>query len=171
MDDAPRSTFGDRTIWVRLLYMLFCAIAWSIAELLVLIVALFQSACVLVNGTVHERALRFGRNLAAYMEALLRFVTFNDEQVPFPFSDWPDEAPGDSPWRAGRRGPAPEPATAADPSGAPGSPEPPTTAPPAPPGSTAPAPEPPEVPDAPADDGREADDDGTPPPRGPSSPA
>ena len=108
MNDTPRDSFTDRTIWVRLLYMIFCAIAWSIGELLVFIVALFQFLCVLVNGAVHERALRFGSNLSAYMTELLQFVTFNDERVPFPFSDWPDATPGDTPWRAAADTPAPE---------------------------------------------------------------
>jgi hypothetical protein len=100
MNDTRKDSFADRTIWVRLLYMLFCAIAWSVAELVLAIVALFQFLCVLVNGAVHERALRFGRNLSEYMTELMQFVTFNAERVPFPFSDWPDETPGDTPWRA-----------------------------------------------------------------------
>lgn len=143
----PRSTFGDRTIWERFLYMVFCAIAWSIAELLVTLIAVFQFVCVLVNGHVHERALRLGRNLSEYMAELLRFVTFNDERVPFPFSDWPDDPPGDTPWRAtpggvrnDDRGTPPEPERA--------------------------APEPPAAP-VPSEDGDTGPDDDAPRPPGP----
>ena len=89
----------NRELWVRLLYMLFCTIAWSITEFLLACVAIFQFLAVLVNGTVHLRALRFGRNATVYATQLFDYLTFNSEQVPFPFEDWPSEEPGDSPWR------------------------------------------------------------------------
>lgn len=96
---TPDERMPDRKIWERLLYMLFCAVAYNVAELLIALVAIFQFLCVLVNGTVHERAQRFGRNLGTYAFQVFQFVTFNDERLPFPFSDWPDEPAGDSPWR------------------------------------------------------------------------
>lgn len=105
MNDRHRSAFGDRRIWMRGLYMLFFAIAYTIAELLVGLVALFQFVVVLFTGTVDERVLRFGRNLSAYAFQIWQFVTFNDERLPFPFSEWPDETPGDGPWRGSASSP------------------------------------------------------------------
>jgi hypothetical protein len=87
--------------------MIFCAIAYSIAEAVVVLIAIFQFVCVLVNGHVHERALRFGQNVGAYIGELIRFVTFNDERVPFPFSDWPEVPAGETPWQAPPAPPAP----------------------------------------------------------------
>lgn len=104
-DTQPR--IAHRKLWERVLYMVFCAIAYSIAEFVVTLVAIFQVLCVAFTGGVNERLHRLGRNVSAYIYELLQFVTFNDERVPFPFSDWPDEAPGASPWR---REEAPRPA-------------------------------------------------------------
>ncbi|HSG91379.1 MAG TPA: DUF4389 domain-containing protein [Pseudomonadales bacterium] len=113
MNDTTSERQPDRKIWERLLYMLFCAIAYSVAEVLIALVAIFQFVCVLVNGHVHERALRFGRNLATYAFQVFQFVTFNDERVPFPFSDWPDETAGDGPWRQAGSAPRDDPRRAA----------------------------------------------------------
>ena len=98
MSEDTRTHVGDRKLWERVLYMLFCAIAYSIAELVIALVAIFQVLCVLATGSINERAHRLGRNVGTYVFELLQFATFNSERVPFPFSDWPDEAPGDSPW-------------------------------------------------------------------------
>jgi len=99
MEHQNTHHLADRQVWLRLLYMLFFAIAYGIAEALVGLVALFQFFAVLFTGSVHERVLRFGRNLSSYVFQVLQFVTFNDERLPFPFAEWPDETPGETPWR------------------------------------------------------------------------
>ena len=119
MTDTNTPALKNRAFWMRLLYMLFCAIAYGIAELVIGLLALFQIVAVAATGSVHERAQRLGRNASSYVFQLLQFVTFNDERVPFPFSDWPDETPGDTPWQgrgtspAGEAGPATASATPA----------------------------------------------------------
>ena len=152
MSDMSLPDRNTRAIWERLLYMIFCAIAYSIAEAIVVLVAIFQFVCVLVNGHVHERAQRFGQNVGAYIGELLRFVTFNDERVPFPFSDWPEVPAGETPWQAPPAPPAP-PAAEPAPEPPPAPPAPPTadtpTADTPPSASTTEAPEPPPAPDAP----------------------
>ena len=100
MEIATKERLTDRTIWVRLLYTIIFAIAYAVAETIVVLVAIFQFLSAVVTGNVNEAALRFGANLSAYVYHILQFVTFNDEALPFPFSDWPDEEPGESPWRA-----------------------------------------------------------------------
>lgn len=120
-DTEPRIT--DRRLWERVLYMLFCAIAYSVAEFVVAVLAIFQVACVALTGSINERAQQLGQNVGAYIRELIAFATFNSERVPFPFSDWPEEAPGDSPWAPTRPTPAPARAPA-EPSAAPTEPAP-----------------------------------------------
>ena len=98
MELATKEHLTDRNIWVRGLYMAFFALAYAVAEMLVVFVAVFQFVVALVTGSVNAAALKFGANLSAYITQILRFVTFNDEQLPFPFADWPDAETGDTPW-------------------------------------------------------------------------
>ena len=91
-----RLTRGD--IWMRALYMVLFAIAYSIAELLITVVVIVQFIIILLSGTANEALLRLGRNLSQYVYQILCFVTFNSETMPFPFASWPDEEPGGHRW-------------------------------------------------------------------------
>ena len=100
MDQETKNRLADRSIWVRALYMIIMVIAYSIGETLLIIISVFQFLCALITGRVNESLHAFGANLSAYMYDILQFATFNSEYLPFPFNDWPDVEPGDTPWSA-----------------------------------------------------------------------
>ena len=111
-ETANSNPIADRRIWVRLLYMLLMWFAFSIAELLLAIVAIFQVVVTAVTGKVNAGMHRFGQNLSIYVTQITQFVTFNSEELPFPFNDWPDAAPQDTHWSEADPEPAPPPAPA-----------------------------------------------------------
>ena len=96
--ETTASTITDRRIWVRVLYMVFFWVAFSVSEVLLAIVAIFQAVCALFTGTTNDAMHRFGKNLSAYVAQILEFLTFNSEELAFPFSDWPDATPTETPW-------------------------------------------------------------------------
>lgn len=98
MQQSTTDNLSDRTIWVRGLYMLFFALAYTIAETILTLVAIFQFFAALFTGSVNVTVQRFGHNLSLYAYQILQFETFNDETLPFPFTDWPDEDAADSTW-------------------------------------------------------------------------
>ena len=98
MDQDTRTRISDRKIWARILYMLFFWIAYSVAELLLVLIAIFQAVVVLVTGAANEALLRFGSNLSTYIYQIAQFVTFNSESLAFPFGDWPDSKVVDHTW-------------------------------------------------------------------------
>lgn len=100
MDQTTKDRLTDRNIWARVLYMLLFVIAYAVAEVLLTVVVVFQFIAALVTGRINESLHRFGANLSTYVYQILQFATFNDERLPYPFSDWPDEKPGASPWSA-----------------------------------------------------------------------
>lgn len=95
MNDAVDKPWKDRSTWMRALYMVVFAVIYSVAEMVVVVVAVFQFFCVLFTGGKHEKTLDFGRSLSAYIYEILRFETFASEHLPFPFGDWPK--PGAAP--------------------------------------------------------------------------
>jgi hypothetical protein len=99
MDQELKSRLTSRDLWLRALYMIFFAIAYSVAELLVTLIAVFQFIFILFSGRANALLLVFGQNLARYIGDIIRFETFNTEHKPFPFDDWPEEAPGGERWR------------------------------------------------------------------------
>ena len=100
MDQTTKDNLADRNIWSRALFMLFFVLAYTVAETILTLLVIFQFIAALVTRHVNEPLQRFGTNLSSYVYQILQFQTFNSETRPYPFSDWPDEAPGETPWSA-----------------------------------------------------------------------
>jgi len=100
MEQTTKDNLADGNIWSRALFMLFFVLAYTIAETILTLLVIFQFIAALVTRRVNEPLQRFGTNLSSYVYQILQFQTFNCEARPFPFSDWPDEAPGETPWSA-----------------------------------------------------------------------
>ncbi|MDE0063190.1 MAG: DUF4389 domain-containing protein [Gammaproteobacteria bacterium] len=98
MDEQIKERLTRRAVWVRALFMVFFAIAYAVAELVVWAVVVVQFFIVLFTGRANEKLLQFGNNLSAYVWRVFRYQTFNTESQPFPFDDWPEEKVGDNPW-------------------------------------------------------------------------
>jgi hypothetical protein len=98
MKEETRQNLVKSDIWMRMLYMLLFAIAYSIAEAVIIFLAIFQCVAVLITGHINEPLLRFGKNLSVFIFDILEFQTFNTELRPFPFSAWPDEEPSGAEW-------------------------------------------------------------------------
>ncbi len=89
MDPQFKEHITAKTTWVRGLYILLFAIVYSIAEILVVAVVLFQFLSTLLSGKNNQQLLRFGRQLSDFVRQLLMFITYNSEEKPFPFGPWP----------------------------------------------------------------------------------
>lgn len=100
MNHRLRERLGQREVWLRGLFMLLFALIYSIAEIVIASVAVFQFLSLLITGSTNERLLGFGRSLSVFVYQVMRYLTFNSEQRPWPFGDWPgdeDEEGGNSP--------------------------------------------------------------------------
>lgn len=102
--DDVRYNLKAKPIWLRFLYMLLFVIFWSVAEIVLTVVVIFQFI-VSFSGKPNVRMQRFGRQLAEYVYAIIRFLTYNTEELPFPFAEWPagDGIAGGSARRSGTR--------------------------------------------------------------------
>lgn len=90
MGELKRHLCARRT-WLRALYMLLFAAVYSLAEVVLIAVALFQLIHTLLTGATNPRLVQFGRNLCLFMYQTWRFLTFTSEELPFPFAPWPDD--------------------------------------------------------------------------------
>ncbi|NKB96946.1 MAG: DUF4389 domain-containing protein [Pseudomonadales bacterium] len=99
MQDQTKANLTNESIWVRLIYMVVLGIAYAVAEAVVFVVAIFQFLAALITGQVNRPLHDFSANLAVYVLKIVQFQTFNTEEKPFPFSDWPDAEVGETPWR------------------------------------------------------------------------
>ena len=88
MNEEINENLKKISTWKRLAYMLVYAVIDSLVNTLLWLVIVIQVITALLTGSPNSNILAFGRNLAIYHYHILLFLTFNNEQLPFPFSDW-----------------------------------------------------------------------------------
>ena len=103
MSDQTQESFGPQessvkdniktgSTWKRGLYMLLFAFIYGIAELVLFAVVLFQFVSMVLVRKTNDRLLDFSRDLIAFIREIYLFLTYNSDNKPFPFGEWPAEA-------------------------------------------------------------------------------
>ena len=96
MSGELKAHLKERKTWLRGLYMLLFAVFYSVAEIVITVVVLFQFLLALFTGRTNERLLKLGQSLGTYIYQILQFLTFNSDYQPYPFGAWPKGAPKES---------------------------------------------------------------------------
>jgi hypothetical protein len=76
-------------VWMRGFFMLLYAMICYVAISLTFFVVIFQFGSLLLTGKLNERLLPFGQSLSILIHQIFNFLTFNSEEKPFPFGNWP----------------------------------------------------------------------------------
>jgi Domain of unknown function (DUF4389) len=76
--------------WLRLLFMLFFAVVLCVSGYLISLLVLLQFIFALVTGQNNEKLRQLGSSFSMFIFQILQFITYNSEEKPFPFADWPD---------------------------------------------------------------------------------
>ncbi|MBT8091123.1 MAG: DUF4389 domain-containing protein [Gammaproteobacteria bacterium] len=85
----------SRATWTRLLYMVICGFLVSLACFVGTFVVVLGFLWVLFSGEVNRQIQHAGQSLAAYLYEIIRYLTFNTEERPFPLgNDWPSGSIG-----------------------------------------------------------------------------
>lgn len=75
---------------MRIVYVILFCIIFSFMDLLLAFIALLQSVIAVVSGEPNEALKDFGARLGIYLKQIAEFVSFDSDDMPFPFSDWPE---------------------------------------------------------------------------------
>lgn len=75
---------GMRILFVVLFWMIF-----YVSQLIIAAVAIGQCGFVLFTNKPNHYLMQLGDSLSKYVAEILRFVTFNTDQRPFPFAEFP----------------------------------------------------------------------------------
>lgn len=89
MPDNVKENIKSPATWSRVLYMLLFAFIYHVAEVVLVAVVLFQLLVTIFTGQPNVRLLGFGQGLGTFIYQIVRFLTYNNEDRPFPFGDWP----------------------------------------------------------------------------------
>ncbi|NIS68554.1 MAG: DUF4389 domain-containing protein [Proteobacteria bacterium] len=81
-----------RQTGIRVLATLFFVIVvWSILETIVFLMVIFQIIHALIVEKPNLWLRGFANRTIAYFYRMMRYLTYNEERVPFPFSRFPAE--------------------------------------------------------------------------------
>ena len=75
--------------WIRVLFVLVFWLIFYLTQLILAAVAIGQCAFLLISGSPNNYLVQAGDSLGKYVSEILGFVTFNSNQKPFPFADFP----------------------------------------------------------------------------------
>jgi hypothetical protein len=81
--------FANIDTWVRFAYMALFTVLLLAARLVISILVLVQFVLVLFSGKDNENLRNLGQGLGKWVYQTIMFLTFNTENKPFPFDEWP----------------------------------------------------------------------------------
>jgi hypothetical protein len=82
-------TAPQHSLWMRFFYMLLMGLAFHLAAWVLGLLAIVQLAMAAFAGGPNPRLQTVGAGLGRYFGQLARFLTFQSDDLPFPFADWP----------------------------------------------------------------------------------
>ena len=90
-----KKTLMSGETWIRLAYMLLFILLLMAARLIITLVVVVQFLVVLVSGSDNENLRNLGQGLGKWVYQCVMFLTFNSDNKPFPFDEWPDLDPAE----------------------------------------------------------------------------
>ena len=91
MHDESQVAATRKQVAIRLLYTLLYVAIFELVKTLVLLITLFEYFFLLLTLRHNEPARTFANQVATYGYRVMRYLTLNENQRPFPFSDFPGE--------------------------------------------------------------------------------
>ena len=88
MNGENTSHVKNKGTWMRLVHMVVLAIAFNVAELVIAVTVLYQFLTALFTGAPNDNARRLGGEFGSYLRAIVRYMTFDTEERPFPYAPW-----------------------------------------------------------------------------------
>lgn len=94
-DTGPKveENIKQRSTWIRLLFIIVFGFIYALSRIVVFAIVVLQFFWLLFTGETNPRLTATGQSFATYTYQLVRYLTFNTEERPFPFDDWPSAKP------------------------------------------------------------------------------
>lgn len=87
--DIQSNLLNGKT-WLRLLFMALFGLVYAVADVVLLVIVVIQFGFVLFTADRNRELQEFGAQVSQYLYQVLRFLTYNSDQKPFPFAEWPE---------------------------------------------------------------------------------
>ncbi len=79
----------SKRTWLRLVTMILFAIIFVLATWLTAAIVVLQFLVVLVSGDTNSNLQNLGSSMGIYLHNIVDYLSYNSDDLPFPFADWP----------------------------------------------------------------------------------
>ena len=91
-----KSNVKSLSAWRRIFFVLVVVGLYWVCAMVVGAVVILQCFWLLFSSQSNEKLKGFGQKLATYIYGVIRYLTFDTEERPFPFdADWPAGPPAE----------------------------------------------------------------------------
>jgi len=74
---------------LRLVFMVLFALIYKLLDVVLILIVIAQYLFHVLTDKDNETLRQLGDGLSCYYYQIFRYLTYNSEEKPFPFSDWP----------------------------------------------------------------------------------
>ena len=94
IDDDDKATpieehLKSRSTWLRLVFMLVFWVLAGVTTFVASVVIVLGFFWMLFTGETNARLKQVGKSIAAYIYQIISYLTYNSDDKPFPFGEWP----------------------------------------------------------------------------------
>lgn len=89
MNETTTEKTSRKDTAIRLLFVILFAGIYSVAELVLYAIVILQFIFKLISGELNAKLVAFSKSLNHFIYQILQYVTFNRDEMPFPFAEWP----------------------------------------------------------------------------------
>ncbi len=100
MNEEIKQRLQKKEIWQRGFYVILFMCIYGFSNFLIVSIFFFQYVTLILTGQTNLLLLGFSKNLGAYIHQIITFLSFNSDQRPFPFSEWPNGTCDIEPFKA-----------------------------------------------------------------------
>ena len=93
MSNNVKQNLKSQSTWMRGLFILLYSLLYTIADIVLFAVILFQFMLKLFTGDTNDRLRKLGQGLSSYVYQILQYMNFNSDYQPYPFGAWPKGEP------------------------------------------------------------------------------
>lgn len=87
---ALKNNLTSEAFWLRLVFMLLSLLLIEIGGSILVLLVIAQFLYRLFNESSHQTILEFSNSLGRFILHSYRFLSYQTEDKPFPFNDWPE---------------------------------------------------------------------------------
>ncbi len=89
--EPKKLDLGSKDQWFRGIFMIMFMVIGYVLYFVVLFMSIVQFVMNIVAKKPNDQLLKLGQSVSTYAYEIIRFLNFNSEKKPFPFSPWPSD--------------------------------------------------------------------------------